>query len=1085
MGEHSRAPYILGLDLGPNSVGWAALQAEPTGEAERLRPVGILGAGSRVFEAGVQGTDTDIEQGRDEPKGQQRRQARLARRGLERRGRRLMVLYLRLAEAGLVPGVQPSGVGEKAKAKSRRAARLAAAQARDAALKELDRHLWEQWAHRLVPGDASREERLRLGQVLPYALRTRALDERMEPHELGRALFHLGQRRGFLSNRKAPKKKDEKPGAVEQGIGAIRKGMEETESRTLGEYFFRCDPFMRRIRERYTSRDLYQEEFERIWTSQAPLHTGLLTEGLKKKVYQAIFHQRPLKNQKFLVGFCELEPKSRRAPAACLEFQRFRVLQQVNHTAIVSPDGVRRSFSSEERNKLIAALESEGPLSFKEAKKQLGLKQNWTFNFESGGESRFQGNRTAAKLHEVFGDRWDGFTMEKKEAIISDLLSIQRPETLKRRGHRVWGLEGDTLDAFAAMELEEGHASLSRRALRKILPFLEQGMAYTNAREAAGYKPPPREPLPLLPPLKEAAKQKLMAEVRNPAVTRTLSEMRKVVNALIARRGRPAKIRVELGRDLRNPRDRREAIWKANRKREKEREQAAKKILDATGDANPSRADKEKVMLAEECGWQCPYTGKTISPTALLGQNPQFDVEHIVPYSLCLDDSFLNKTLCDLAENRSRKRNKTPWAAYGADPKTWGEIIDRVKAFKGDAMRAKLERFQTQDTSALLADFTTRQLNDTRYAARLAREYLGLLYGGTTDADGTVRVQVAQGRITADLRGALRLGSILRDGGAEQKRDDHRHHAVDAVAVALTSPAVVKTMSDLAAARSLEGRKGIGQINAPWEGFQEHVRAVIDAAKVSHRPSHTVSGRLHEDTIYSPPKKAPDGKEYVHVRKRLDVLSKNDIEGIVDPVVQAAVRAKLAEIGGSDPKKLDLEKNPPVLKTKHGGIVPIRKVRIRRPPSVFAVGHSPHQRHVVSDANHHVEIAEVKDPKGRAKWEGHIVPLFEAYRRLRAKESVVKKDHGPGKRFLFSLAPGDCIEMNNKSGIKQLFRLRSVSVNAENYVRFEYVALNDARLKKEMQKAKAYFVGFLDPLRKAELRKVTLPPLGDVRYAND
>ena len=83
----------------------------------------------------------------------------------------------------------------------------------------------------------------------------------------------------------------------------------------------------------------------------------------------------------------------------------------------------------------------------------------------------------------------------------------------------------------------------------------------------------------------------------------------------------------------------------------------------------------------------------------------------------------------------------------------------------------------------------------------------------------------------------------------------------------------------------------------------------------------------------------------MHVRKRLDDLTAKDVEGIVDPVVRDAVKAKLKESGADDPKKLDLEKNPPVLRTKHGGTVPIRKVRIRRPPSVFAIGAPQHPRH--------------------------------------------------------------------------------------------------------------------------------------------
>ena len=127
MAEHATVPYILGLDLGPNSVGWAALRAEPATDEEPLKPVGILALGSRVFEAGVTG---DMEQGKEESRAVARRQARLARRGLDRRGRRLIVLYLRLADAGLLPQLSRDTRGlsnHEPRAAPRREARLAAA----------------------------------------------------------------------------------------------------------------------------------------------------------------------------------------------------------------------------------------------------------------------------------------------------------------------------------------------------------------------------------------------------------------------------------------------------------------------------------------------------------------------------------------------------------------------------------------------------------------------------------------------------------------------------------------------------------------------------------------------------------------------------------------------------------------------------------------------------------------------------------------------------------------------------------------------------------------------------------------------
>ena len=196
--------------------------------------------------------------------------------------------------------------------------------------------------------------------------------------------------------------------------------------------------------------------------------------------------------------------------------------------------------------------------------------------------------------------------------------------------------------------------------------------------------------------------------------------------------------------------------------------------------------------------------------------------------------------------------------------------------------------------------------------------------------------------------------------------------------------------------------------------------------------------------------------------------------------MRQAVQAKLKEIGSDDPKKLNLAENPPRLKSG----VPIFTVRVRRPPGVFAIGNAKHPRHVISDANHHAEILEVKDKKGRLKWEGHVVPLHEAYRRLRAKEPVVKKDHGPDKRFLFTLTSGDIIELDGHDGQRVLFRIRSVWPTGSGG-RISYVGLSDARIEGKIKEAKQFFTAMVEPLRKMNCRKVTITPLGEARYAND
>ncbi len=217
---------------------------------------------------------------------------------------------------------------------------------------------------------------------------------------------------------------------------------------------------------------------------------------------------------------------------------------------------------------------------------------------------------------------------------------------------------------------------------------------------------------------------------------------------------KPYSIRIEMARELRKPRKEREAAAKRMRQNEKERIAMKALILNEAGLTNPSRDDIERARLWEECGGICPYTGRTIEFSSLFGRESQFDVEHIIPLSRCVDDSFGNKTLCYHEENRHVKRNQTPWEAYCGDEERWNDIIQRVKSWKG-GNAAKLRRFELKSTEEL-EGFAARQMNDTRYTTRLAVDLLKTLYGGlhVAEADGSTRQAIfaSSGTVTATLR---------------------------------------------------------------------------------------------------------------------------------------------------------------------------------------------------------------------------------------------------------------------------------------------------------------------------------------------
>ncbi len=1077
MGDSVAGDFVLGIDLGTNSVGWAMIGLVD-GE-----PAKLIRAGVRVFEAGMDG---DLESGQEESRNLKRREARLHRRQLRRRRRRLVKLAHALQRMGLLP---PGDVSDP--------------EARQEFFNRLDAEVLRS------PWFAAKKESGPYPDplhVMPYVLRATALDEALPPHYLGRAIYHLAQRRGFLSNRKAPPKKDEKPGEVEKGITELRESMAKAGARTLGEYFGQVNPFEKRIRQRWTHRTMYEDEFNRIWEAQAPHHPQILTPERRKELYSVLFYQRPLWFPRGLVGTCELEPGEPRAPRSSFVAQRFRLLQAVNNLRLELPDGSQRGLTPEEGTTLAQDLELKGDRTFAQARKLLKLKDA-RFSIERGGEKRLLGNHTTEKFYSVFGERWLEMSAEEHEQAYHDVLSIQKDDALRRRGVNHWKLDEESAKKFAKIHLEPDYFNLSRKAVDRLLPHLETGVTYAEARHQL-YPEQFRTHAPLdsLPCLDADETRRAVGEIRNPAVTRSLTELRKVVNSIVRTYGKPAHVRIELARDLKRSKKDRQSLTQRNRDNEDARARMKKKILEEADLNTDSRTDIRKALLHEECGGICPYTGKPIDFRHLFGPESQFDIEHIIPYERCFDNSFSNLTLCDNHENRHVKGKRTPWEAYHADEARYEEILDRVKRFRSPSAHSKLWRFQMTETEAteFVSKFIDRQLNDTRYVSKLAAKYVAMLYGGLSDKQHSRRVHVTSGEVTAQLRRSWLLNRILNDGptaaggDVPKTRDDHRHHAVDAVAIALTDDSTIQQLSRAAERARDLGQRKLASLEGPWPNFVDFVRGEIERIVVSHRVSKKVSGALHEETIYSRPfpvapvydrrqgnrrsqsgATAPTAATEVRVRKPLNRLTKPELDEIADEGVKKLVLEKLKELGG-DPKKFpapDERQNLdrfPCHVTVDGRRIPIKRVRLNNAEKPMVLGQGRTQRHVISGNNHHVEIyAELGQDGSEKEWGGEVVPMQEAYQRLKAKKPVVQRDHGPLVEFKFSLAKGDTLELQEGYGQKALFVVRKIGPQVS------LIPINDAR------RIEKYFSPRINGLFKRHARKVTVSPLGEVSESHE
>lgn len=1047
----SSADYLLGLDIGVASIGWAVIDLDEEG-----RPVSVRKAGVHLFDAGIDPGKSDPEtallQGREQSKATPRREARAMRRQIWRRARRKRKLLRTLMLAGLLP-----------EATVRTPAEI------DLYIKEIDRQL-----RVMHPANNHQDS-----QNLPYRLRADAAVRPLDRMQFGRALYHLAQRRGFLSNRKTPDRDSEDNSVMKQSIGDLADAIQAHDPPTLGALLATLDPDEERIRGRWTSRQMYLDEFERIWSVQAPA-LGL-TEAEYDQIHDAIFHQRPLKDQSHLVGRCSLVPGKKRCPISERVAQRFRVYQQINHLRVVLDDLTERPLTKDERDKLSQHLLTEGDLTIARSRKIAGLPKSCTLSIEKGGEKRLVGHRTDANLRSLFGAvRWDAMSETDKDAVVHALRSFRNIDALRRHGTRCWGLDAEAALEFAKLELEEGHAAHCREALEKLVVRMERdGLSYSEARKDEFPESfASLNPVDSLPPLDEWEK-----DLRNPSVARALTELRKVINAIVREWGKPERVHLELARDLKSGRSKREKISKRMRDRERERGVAAKAIAESLGIKEPRRWMIEKWLLAEECGWVCPYTGKHFGAAELLGRQSQFDVEHIWPYSQSLDNSYMNKTLCYHEENRTRKKGRSPSAAYSTEELS--KMIERVKNFRCDPFmrREKLRRF----IQPVESGFSNRHLQETRYIGRLACDYIALLYGGRAEDVGQLtrrqRIVTPSGGLTAWLRRGWGLNGILSDE-AGKNREDHRHHAIDAIVVACADQSAIRRLSEAAKrVEQLWQDRTFDSIETPWEDFTESVFTAIEPIVVSKRVSRKVKGKLHKDTIYSKPHHGTVHGKHHRVRTELAMLTSNDLTKgkIIDKRAEAAIRAKLIELGESNPAKAFKDpKNLPKVRGNNGSMITLKRVRVAESVKPNTIGHGASKRRVKNESNYHTVVYELTDGKGGVKWAHTVVPLIDAVAAIGAPTQghrQILPELPNDARLLFTLANGECLEMEDPKspGTREVFRVLSIS-NGE----IKVVRTNDARASAVSGRDRTRITGSGDKLRKLGARKVRVTLLGEV-----
>lgn len=461
---------ILGLDLGTNSLGWAITEQSENGFT-------LLDCGVNVFQEGVARTKTG-----EEPMVQMRTNSRSLRRHYYRRRLRKIELLKVLVANDFCPYLSDEQLNG--------------------------------WRYqKRYPLDEEFMAWLRsTDKDNPYADRYKALtqqidlSQRTQRHVLGRAFYHLAQRRGFLSNRKDAEGDDD--GMVKGSIKRLDEDMEAVGCNFLGEFYYKLFTEGKKIRTGegygYAGRIAhYEKEFSAICDKQC------IDDDLRRALYRAIFFQRPLKSQKGQVGTCSFEKGKARCPISHPRYEEFRMLSFINNIKIKTPQDSKLRALSPAEVKSIEPLfyrksESKEHFDFEDiAKKLAGGKKGcyahiadktdaaYKFNFKMSAS--VSGSPMTTDLRNIFGEDWLS-TMcglylkgagKDETKILNDvwhvLFSFDNDDKIRKWAKTNLQLDEEQAEAFVKVRVKQGYAALSLNAINKMLPYLRVGYRYDEA----------------------------------------------------------------------------------------------------------------------------------------------------------------------------------------------------------------------------------------------------------------------------------------------------------------------------------------------------------------------------------------------------------------------------------------------------------------------------------------------------------------------------------------------------------------------------------------------------------------------------
>lgn len=767
----------------------------------------------------------------------------------------------------------------------------------------------------------------------------------------------------------------------------------------------------------------YMEEFDRIWETQSRFHPEMTPD--KKKIIRdiIIFYQRPLKSQKSLISYCEFEKGRKVCPKSSPVFQEFKIWQMLNNLKVDGEYldleykqllfrelSIRKELSKADTLKLLFGKPKGHEMNFRKLegnRTQAALFQAYSKILSLSGHDEIDFSKSADEIIDktaavfsalgistdilAFDSSKSGKGMENEPLYRLWHLMYSYTEDNSKTGydslvsklHEEFGFTPEYGKILASVTFEDDYGSLSTKAICRILPFMKNGMEYSAACTEAGYRHSQRsltkdeienkeyrDRLDILP----------KNSLRNPVVEKILNQMINVINGVIDTYGKPDEIRIELARELKkNAAERQKAIDAINKstKENKEIEEILKRDFGMAHVSRNSIIRYKLYMELKDNGFKTLYSNTYIPREDLFSK--RFDIEHIIPQSRLFDDSFANKTL----ESKDINITKGDMTAidFIAD-KSGQEGVERYKSTvdmlfgKGAISKTKYHNLlRTQND--IPENFIQRDLRDTQYISRKALEILGDIVKSVVATSGEITARLREDWGLVDVMKELNWDKYDKSGMTEYyndsdgriisrikdwtKRNDHRHHAMDALTVAFTKRSIIQYLNTLNAKDKEQQQeitsKGRLLPPMPFDELRYETKKHLDDILVSIKAKNKVvtrntnktkskggykekiqltpRGQLHNETVY--------GEILQYDCKDEKVGSNFDADKIATVACERfrnALYQRLAQYGGN-PKKAfsgsnSLEKNPLFTDILHSEEVP-QKVKTVRLIPVYTI----------------------------------------------------------------------------------------------------------------------------------------------------